>query len=260
MKDHLAERRLEMITSVLQARGECRTRQLAEQFNLSEMTLRRDFHTLEKRGLLRRVHGGAVLLNSDVNYSQRLEYDQIQKQAIGRAATSLLKSGQTIYIDAGTTTLEMARAIRQGLPNVTHLQIITHGITIASELAGHTPYSVQLIGGDVYQNALSTVGPIALAQINNLHIDTFFMGAVAVSQEQGWGNSNHVEAVVKRAVIEHSKQVCALVDSSKWAQESYAPIVDLGMVSRWIVNRGLVKEAIDAAKAVKVAITFAEGI
>ncbi len=260
MKDHLADHRLELITSVLHARGECRTRQLAEQFNLSEMTLRRDLHVLEKRGLLRRVHGGAVLLNSDVNYSQRLEYDQIQKQAIGRAATNLLKSGQAIYIDAGTTTLELARAIKQGLPHVTHLQIVTHGITIATELAGQTPYSVQLIGGDVYQNALSTVGPVALAQIANLNIDTFFMGAVAVSQTHGWGNSNHVEAVVKRAVIAHSKQVCALVDSSKWGQESYAPIVSLGDVSKWIVNRGLVQAGIDAAKAANVAITFADGI
>jgi DeoR/GlpR family transcriptional regulator of sugar metabolism len=260
MKDLLAERRLEMITAVLHTRGECRTKQLAEQFNLSEMTLRRDFHTLEERGLLRRVHGGAVLLNSDVNYSKRLEFDQIQKQVIGRAAVNLLKSGQTIYIDAGTTTLEMARTIRQGLAHVTHLQIVTHGITIASELAGHTPYNVQLIGGDVYQNALSTVGPVALAQINNLHIDTFFMGAVAVSQAQGWGNSNHVEAVVKRAVIEHSKQVCVLADSSKWGQESYSPIVSLGAVTKWITNRGLSQEAIDAAKAAKIAITFADGI
>lgn len=258
MKDLLAERRLEMITSVLHARGECRTKQLAEQFNLSEMTLRRDFQTLEKRGLLRRVHGGAVLLNSDVNYSKRLESGQLQKQEIGRVAANLLKSGQTIYIDAGTTTLEMARAIRQGLPHVTHLQIVTHGITIAAELAGKTPYNVQIIGGDVYQNALSTVGPVALAQINNLYIDTFFMGAVAVNKANGWGNSNHVEAVVKRAVIEHSKQVCALVDSSKWNQESYAPIVDLGKVSKWIVNRGLAQEAIDAAKAAQIAITFAD--
>lgn len=260
MKDLLAERRLEMITAVLHTRGECRTRQLAEQFNLSEMTLRRDFHTLEQRGLLRRVHGGAVLLNSDVNYSKRLEFDQIQKQAIGRAAVGLIKSGQTIYIDAGTTTLEMARTIRQGLAHVTHLQIVTHGITIASELAGHIPYNVQLIGGDVYQNALSTVGPVALSQINNLHVDIFFMGAVAVSQEHGWGNSNHVEAVIKRAVIEHSKQTCALVDSSKWGQDSYSPIVGLGSITNWVTNRGLSQDAIDAAKNAKVSVHFADGV
>ncbi|MFA6041937.1 MAG: DeoR/GlpR family DNA-binding transcription regulator [Methylophilus sp.] len=259
MKDHLAERRLEMITSVLHARGECRTRQLAEQFNLSEMTVRRDLHELEQRGLLRRVHGGAVLLNSDVNYTQRLQFDQLQKKAIGRTATNLLRSGQTVYIDAGTTTLEMARAIRQGLPHITHLNIVTHGITIASELAGQTPYNVHLIGGDVYQNALSTVGPVALEQINKLHIDTFFMGAVAVSNSDGWGNSNHVEVMVKRAVLERSKQTFALVDSAKWKQESYAKIVDFAVITKWIVNRGLAVEAVEAAKAAKIVITYADG-
>jgi DeoR/GlpR family transcriptional regulator of sugar metabolism len=259
MKDHLAERRLEMITSVLHARGECRTRQLAEQFNLSEMTVRRDLHELEQRGLLRRVHGGAVLLNSDVNYTQRLQFDQLQKKAIGRTATNLLRSGQTVYIDAGTTTLEMARAVRQGLPHITHLNIVTHGITIASELAGQTPYNVHLIGGDVYQNALSTVGPVALEQINKLHIDTFFMGAVAVSNSDGWGNSNHVEVMVKRAVLERSKQTFALVDSAKWKQESYAKIVDFAVITKWIVNRGLAVEAVEAAKAAKIVITYADG-
>jgi len=259
MAEHLADHRLQLILSVLSARGECRTRQLAEQFQLSEMTVRRDLQELESRGLLRRVHGGAVLLNRDVNYALRLEHDQAQKQLIGRAATRLLKSGQTIYIDAGTTALELARAIRQGLPHITHLHIVTHGITIATELAGQTPYGVQLIGGEVYQNALSTVGPTALAQIADLNIDLFFMGAGGVDGKAGWTNSNHVEAVVKRAVIARSRSVCAIADSSKWGQQSFAPIVPFGAVSRWIADRALPKEGIAAAKRAAVALSFAEG-
>lgn len=260
MADHLADHRLELIMSVLKARGECRTTQLAEQFKLSEMTLRRDLKTLEERGQLKRVHGGAVLLNSDVNYNLRLQQDQIKKQSIGMAATRFLKSGQTIYIDAGTTTLEMARAIRQGLPHITDLKIVTHGITIATELAGQTPYGLQLIGGDVYQNAVSTVGPIALAQIAELNIDYFFMAAVGVDKEAGWSNSNHVEAVVKRAVIERSKEVCALADSSKWGHQSYAAIVPFERIPKWVVNRGLSEAGIAAANAAHVELTFADSI
>ncbi len=187
MADHLVDHRLQLILSELAARGECRTRQLAEQFHLSEMTVRRDLQELESRGQLRRVHGGAVLLNRDINYSLRLEHDQAQKQLIGYAATRLLKSGQTVYNDAGIfTALALARAIRQGLNHITHLHIVTHGITIATELAGQTPYGVQLIGGDVLQNALSTVGPTALAQISGLAIDVFFMGAGGVDTAMGW--------------------------------------------------------------------------
>lgn len=259
MTEHLADHRLQLILSVLSARGECRTRQLAEQFQLSEMTIRRDLQELESRGLLRRVHGGAVLLNRDVSYAQRLEHDQAQKQIIGRAATRLLKSGQTVYVDAGTTALELARAIRQGLPHITHLHIVTHGITIATELAGQTPYSVQLIGGEVYQNALSTVGPTALAQIAGLDIDVFFMGAGGVDRTAGWTNSNHVEAVVKRAVIDRSKNVCAIADSSKWGQQSFAPIVPFGAVTRWIADRALTQDAVAAAKRAGVAVSVVEG-
>ncbi|MGX8882557.1 DeoR/GlpR family DNA-binding transcription regulator [Methylovorus sp. SPW-M1] len=260
MTKHLAEHRLELIISALRARGQCRTAQLAEQFNLAEITVRRDLHTLEKRGLLKRVHGGAVLLNSDVQYSQRLQHDQLQKQIIGLAATRMLKSGQTIYIDAGTTTLELARAIRNGVPHLTDLTIITHGITIATELAGQTPYSLQLIGGDVYQNALSTVGPTALAQIKALNIDLFFMAAVGVDQAMGWSNSNHVEAVIKRAVIDRSQHVCALADSSKWGNPSYAHIVPFGEVSHWVVDHGLSAQGVASAQAANIELLFAEGI
>jgi DeoR/GlpR family transcriptional regulator of sugar metabolism len=258
--EHLADHRLELIMSVLSARGECRTTQLAEQFHLSEMTLRRDLAELETRGLLRRVHGGAVLLNRDVVYAQRMELGQAQKQLVSRAATRFLKSGQTVYLDAGTTSFEMARAIVQGLPQVTHLHIVTHGISIASELAGKTPYHLQLIGGEVYQNALSTVGPIALEQIAKLDIDVFFMGAGGVDAKLGWTNSNHVEAVIKRAVIDRSKNVFAICDSAKWAQQSFAPIVPLGGVTRWIVDRGLPREGVEAAKSVGVALAYADGL
>jgi len=244
--------------SALTTRGECRTRQLAEQFQLSEMTVRRDLQELEARGLLRRVHGGAVLLNRDVDYAVRLEHDQVQKQSIGRSATRLLKSGQTIYLDAGTTSLELARAIRAGLPQITHLRIITHGITLATELAGQTPYSLELIGGEVYQNALSTVGPSALAQIGGLDFDVFFMGAGGVDTAQGWTNSNHVEAVIKRAVIERSKVVCAIADSGKWGRQSYAPIVPFDAVGQWIVDSALAPAAVEAARSAGITLTFTD--
>lgn len=260
MGNPLAEHRLELIMSAMSANGECRTQQLAERFKMSMMTLRRDLLELEKRGLLRRVHGGAVALNRDVHYSQRLELGQAQKQLVGRAATRLLKSGQTVYLDAGTTGFEMARAIGQGLPWVAHLHIVTHGISIASELAGRTPYQLQLIGGEVYQNALSTVGPVALAQIGDLDIDVFFMGAGGVDAQQGWTNSNHVETQIKRAVIARSKDVVAICDSAKWGQRSFAPIVPFAAIKRWIVDRGLPQDGVEAAEAAGIAQTYAEGL
>jgi DeoR family transcriptional regulator, fructose operon transcriptional repressor len=258
MTEHLADRRHQLILAALSSRGECRTRQLAAEFRLSEMTLRRDLKVLEERGLLRRVHGGAVPANRDVDYSLRLERDHAQKEAIGRAATRLIRSGQTIYIDAGTTGLALAHAIRQGLPQITHLTIVTHGITLATELAGQTPYDVQLIGGDVYQNAMSTVGPAALAQIAGLRFDLFFMAAGGVDARNGWTNSNLPEVAIKRAIIERSKRVYAIVGSAKWGQASFAPIARLGAVQHWIVDRELPKAGVAAAKAARVTIHYAD--
>lgn len=260
MAEHLADHRQELIMTVLSARGECRTKQLAEQFQSSEMTLRRDLAELEKRGLLRRVHGGAVLLNRDVDYAQRLTQGQAQKQWVGRAATRLLKSGQTVYLDVGTTACEMARAIAQGLPQVRELTIITHGINIAAEMAGRTPYQLQLIGGDIYQNALSTVGPVALAQIANLNIDVFFLAPGAVNTQAGWTNSSLVEAMVKRAVVARSKSVVSICDSAKWGQESFATVVPLEGVSRWVVDRGLAPEGVAAATAAGITLSYADGM
>jgi DeoR/GlpR family transcriptional regulator of sugar metabolism len=260
MAEHLADHRQELIMSVLSARGEVRTKQLAEQFQSSEMTLRRDLAEMEKRGLLRRVHGGAVLLHRDLDFAKRLEQGDAQKQWVGRAATRLLKSGQTVYLDAGTTACEMARAIAQGLPHVSDLTIVTHGISIAAELAGRTPYQLQLIGGDIYQNALSTVGPVALAQIANLSIDVFFLAPGAVDTHAGWSNSNLVEALVKRAVVARSKSVVSICDSAKWRQESFATIIALDGVSRWVVDRGLTAEGIEAAKAAGITLIYADGM
>jgi DeoR/GlpR family transcriptional regulator of sugar metabolism len=224
------------------------------------MTLRRDLKELEARGMLRRVHGGAVPANRDVDYSLRLERDHAQKQAIGAAAARLIRSGQTIYVDAGTTGLALARSIREGLPQVTHLRIVSHGITVATELAGRTPYDVELIGGDVYQNALSTVGPAAIAQIAGLRVDLFFMGAGGVDAKGGWTNSNQPEAAIKRAIIGRSKCVYAIVGSAKWRERSFVPIVPFGAIDHWIVDRDLPPDGVRAAKRAGVAIHAADAL
>jgi DeoR/GlpR family transcriptional regulator of sugar metabolism len=106
---------------------------------------------------------------------------------------------------------------------------------------------------------LSTVGPVALAQIGELNFDLFFMGAGGVDADAGWTNSNHVEAVVKRAVIARSKSVVAVCDSAKWGQASFAPIVPFEGVTRWIVDRGLAREGVEAARAAGITLTWAEG-
>ncbi|SMC18411.1 transcriptional regulator, DeoR family [Andreprevotia lacus DSM 23236] len=254
----LADHRMQLIMTLLANKGECRVRELAEQFKLSEMTVRRDLQELEARGLLKRVHGGAVLISHDVGYPQRVQQGQAQKQRIGHTAASLLRNGMAIYLDAGTTAMEIARAIRSGLPDVRQLSIVTHGINIATELSGQTPYSLHLIGGEVYQNAFSTVGPAALEQIAGFHFDLFFMGAGGVDTLAGWTNSNHQEAQVKRAVMARSAETCAIVGSDKWGQRTFAPVARFEDVRSWIVDRELPADAMRIADQVGMSVIYAD--
>lgn len=252
----LADHRQKLILSVLKAHGECRVSELARQFQLSEMTVRRDLRTLEERGLLKRVHGGAVMADRDVVYQIRARLGLWQKQQIGRTAAGLIHSGQSIYLDAGTTTLEVARAICNNLAHVTHLTITTHGINIANELAGKTPHRLILIGGEVYQNAFSVVGNTAEAQVAARQYDVFFMAAGGVDRDSGWSNTNFAEALIKRAALAQSRVAYAVVDSSKWANPCQVGVCPLDAAKKWIVDPDLPAEGVAAATAAGIELIF----
>ncbi len=247
--DMLADHRRELILDALNKGGQCRVSDLAEQFALSPMTVRRDLQALEEQGRLRRVHGGAVLIDSEVDYPLRAREGQTQKQRIGRHAAELIRDGMVVYLDSGTTAMELARRIREGLPEVRQLSIVTHGINLAMELAGHPAYDIHLIGGEIYRNGLATVGPVAIAQVGQLHFDLFFMGARGTDLEAGWTNANQLETQLKHAAIARSRQVCALVDSTKWGQRGFVSIAPFERVSMWVCDDELPEEARAAARA-----------
>jgi DeoR/GlpR family transcriptional regulator of sugar metabolism len=243
----LADHRRELILSALTSGGQCRVSDLARQFSLSEMTVRRDLRVLEEQGLLRRVHGGAVLVDTEVEYPLRAREGQTQKQRIGRRAAELIRDGMAIYLDSGSTAMEVALRIKEGLPGVNQLSIATHGINLAIELSGHTAYNVHLIGGELYHNGLSTVGPVALSQIAQSHFDIFFMGARGIDLHAGWTNSNQLETQLKHAAIAQSRQVCAIADSAKWGQRGFAAIVPFDQIPMWICDEDLPEVARKAA-------------
>jgi DeoR family transcriptional regulator of aga operon len=162
-----------------------------------------------------------------------------------------------IYLDSGTTSMELALAIKTGLPGVNQLSIATHGINIAIELSGHPAFSVHLIGGELYHNGLSTVGPVALGQIAQSHFDLFFMGARGIDESAGWTNSNQLETQLKHAAIAQSRQVCAIVDSAKWGHRGFSVIVPFARVPVWVTDTDLPDAARAAARAAGVDVQIA---
>jgi DeoR family transcriptional regulator of aga operon len=253
----LADHRRELILATLSSGGQCRVSDLARQFSLSEMTVRRDLRVLEEQGLLRRVHGGAVLVDAEIGYPLRAQKGQTQKQRIGRRAAQLIRNGMAIYLDSGTTAMEVALAINAGLPGVNELSISTHGINIAIELCGHPSFDVHLIGGELYHNGLSTVGPVALGQIAQSHFDLFFMGARGIDDRAGWTNSNQLETQLKHAAIAQSRQVCAIADSTKWGHRGFSAIVAFDQVPVWVTDADLPDAARKAAQAAAIEVLIA---
>jgi DeoR family transcriptional regulator of aga operon len=253
----LADHRRELILEALAKGGQCRVSDLAQQFALSPMTVRRDLQVLEEQGRLRRVHGGAVLADTEVGYPLRAREGQTQKQRIGRQAAGLIRNGMVVYLDSGTTAMELARCIREGLPDVAQLSIVTHGINLAMELSGHPAYDVHLIGGELYRNGLATVGPVAIAQVAQLHFDLFFMGARGVDLEAGWTNANQLETQLKHAAIASSRQVCAIADSTKWGERGFVSILPFDGVAMWVCDDELPDAAREAANRAGVELLIA---
>lgn len=246
-----------LILKVLAQEGACRVSDMARRFTLSEMTLRRDLQEMHDAGLLKRVHGGAIALGRDTEFGVRTQEGSQQKQQIGAAAAGLIQNGWSVYLDAGTTAMEVARAIVAGLKDVRTLSIVTNGVNIATELVGRTPYDLYSIGGEIYPAGVSAVGPMTLAQLENFHFDLFFMGARGVDAEVGWTNTNHLETQVKHAVIARSRQVCAVVDSHKWGRRALVSVAPLGAVTHWVCDAGLPQQARAAAAGQGVSLLIA---
>lgn len=194
--------------------GYAKATDLQELFGVSNMTIQRDLRDLEHRGLIRRVRGGAASLHTrDLGYGLRERINRLEKEAIGRAAAALVDNGQSIFIDAGTTALEVARhLIKRPLSK---LNIVTSSVKVSAEVAGLSNLRVRQLGGDVYAQSFGVAGPDVVLALEQLNLDWAFLGAAGVDSEVGLTNNNHIEVAVKQAAIQSSHRVAFLADSSK---------------------------------------------
>ena len=250
--------RLQTIFEIIERQGTVRTKELAAQLGVSEMTIRRDLDDLGRQGRVRRVHGGATLFTS----SDKLggyEANIIRKQTVARAALQYFPRAGTVYLDAGSTGMELARVIHELDPTQRDgLRIVTHAPAVATYLATQRSVrSVHQIGDEVNFATLSAVGPHALEQILRLHFDVFFMGVRGADPTVGWTNNDSAEAKVKQAVMSRSSETYVLADSSKWRAISFTPIAPLGAATGWIVDRGHQQDMEDTFRSLSVKLCFA---
>lgn len=218
--------RFTAILTELQQTGRVSVESLSEQLDVSVVTVRRDLDALEQKGLLRRTHGGAVSIEPlfyepfrrDQSFLAQVERAAEEKRRIGRAAAALITAGETIALTPGTTTTEVIR----GLPMNYNITVVTNTVNVAMELSKRKDVYVFVTGGHLHGEWFSLVGSAALKSLENMLINTMFIGADGM--DAAWGAScfNADEAELNSTMLKLSRRRVAVVDSGK-----------LGVVANW---------------------------
>lgn len=194
--------------------------------NVSESTIRRDLKNLEEEGQIELLHGGAAKIKFRSSYDMPVESKQYlhteEKDKIARFAASLVKPGEVIYIDSGTTTLGMAKYLKQK-----KIQIITSNTYVLDEL-DNAEFSCVIVGGEVVHTLGSILGPLTDSLLADMHFDKAFLGANGYSEKSGITTPDFREANKKRIAKNNSKEAFVLMDSSKEGKESLCKVFNLG--------------------------------
>jgi len=208
----LTSQRKQLILDALRRDGQILAKDFARRLDLSEDTIRRDLREMAAEGLLQRVHGGALPAAPPLpDLATRGNIAREGKIAIGRLAASLVERDAVIFLDGGTTTAEIARALPADRP----VTVVTHAPTIAIELAAKPAVTVELIGGRLYRHSMVAVGAVALAAIADVHADIYFMGVTGVHPVHGFTTGDREEAAIKRAIAAASRRTFVLMTADK---------------------------------------------
>jgi DeoR/GlpR family transcriptional regulator of sugar metabolism len=220
--DHkaLAPQRWDSLRALIRENGVIRVEDLCRQLKVSPATVRRDLDQLERSGAIRRVHGGAVSNESRLDeplFSDKTGLAVREKRQIAEAALQFVEAGDTIYLDGGSTVLELARLLRDR----TNLTVVTNSIHAAHELSGRGPRLI-MIGGELRRLSQTLVGPLTRLVLGQLHLDKAFMGTIGFAVKEGLTTTDPSEAFTKEIVMAQARQVIVLADSTKAGKISFA--------------------------------------
>ena len=235
----LAAERLDRIRDLVRARRVVRLQELCREVGVSTATARRDLEELEKRGELRRVHGGAVSVESRLEeplFDDKTALAAREKQRIAAAALARIKPGETIYLDGGSTVLALAQLLRDR----TNVMVVTNSLRAAVELSGAGPRLI-LVGGELRRLSQTMVGPLTRAVLEELHVDRAFMGTMGFAAE-GLTTTDAGEAFTKELVMCRAREVVLLADSSKAGKILFARAGRLEQVHLVITDKHLAPE------------------
>lgn len=231
-------KRRDQIIQKIKKEGSVKVDDLSKEFEVSSVTIRNDLDFFEEKGLIHRTYGGALLRNNvynDPSLEEKRKINVAEKRRIGEYAAGLVKEGESIILDSGSTTREIALRLK----NLKNLTIMTNAINIALDLADTSDLQIMLTGGVLRDKSYSLVGPEAERTMQNYYFDKLFLGVDGLDFEHGLTTSNPLEAQLNRIMVERSNNVIAVTDSSKFGRHSFSYICDLSPINTVITDKNI---------------------
>jgi len=233
--------RKQKILEILEKNGAVKVTELSKTLGTSEVTIRNYLADMESKGLLSRVHGGAMSSYKpyySMNFSQRLETNQNEKSAIAKKIASMIEQNDTIMLNSGTTTLLVFRS----LPMSYNLNIVTNSISIALEASDNPNFNVILVGGAVNTKYQFTFGTDAVAQLKNYHADKLILSVDGIDSSKGFTTYYDKEAEIDRTMIAQSEKCIVAADFSKFDRAAFAKISDHTVADYIVTNKDVSSE------------------
>ena len=237
----MAEERRIQILQIIRSEGRAKVNELAPRFNTSAVTIRNDLNELHQRGVIQRSHGGAVIQDTVFRESpvdERVKRFSKEKQRIGAMAATLVKEGETIILDSGTTTLEVARHLH----SIPHLQVLTNGLNIAVDLLSARNIQTIIMGGSVRNDSASVVGRATEDMLEQFSADKLFLCGAGCDPDFGVSGTNLDETMANRAMLRAAREIIVVADSSKFGKRSMSLIASFSEVDLVISDVGMPTE------------------
>ncbi len=234
--------RLDVTLRLVRNAGRASLADLAARLGVSEMTVRRDLDALQARGLVERVRGGAVALTGPegaAGFTVRAGWQAGLKERIGRTAADLVEPGATVLLDAGTTTVPVARALAdRAAAGGGPFTVAVVSLPVAEALADRPGIRLLVLGGEVRAGERSLAGPLTAAVLRQLTVDLFVMSIGAADARAGWSEFTLEDAAVKQAGLQQARSTVVVADASKLGVRAFASVAPLSAVGRLVTDAG----------------------
>jgi DeoR/GlpR family transcriptional regulator of sugar metabolism len=248
------QRRLQIIQQI-QESGSIRIADLMQKFGVSDTAIRRDLNILENNGQLHRIHGGAVAVGRSfvgTSFQTKLMQHREEKCCIGQTAADLVQPGESIILDSGTTTLEVALALSKSVSNSQPITIVTNSVPIVLGLMEWSSGNLNVLGGILLPEYQATVGPQTIANLRRIQVAKAFIGCDGLTTSHGLTTAHMLIAEVGRVMVEIARQVIVVTDSSKLGRVGFTPIIPLNMVHILITDKNAPDELVEQIREVGV--------